>query len=83
MGAMTYKTGIYVKGDQVRVADTAKDAVAAAFDGFVLQDESPAADVQPDATATPDEVPEPAPATPDVAKPKPPKAKDSDTSTTF
>lgn len=29
-----YPTGTYVKGDQTRQADTAADAVQAAFDGF-------------------------------------------------
>ena len=39
MGSMSdspYAAGVYRKGDQVRVADTASDAVNAVFDGFTL-----------------------------------------------
>lgn len=58
-GMTAYKPGTYVKGDQARTAETPADAVQAVFDGFKLQDETPAdetevsADEQ-DATATPD-----------------------------
>lgn len=41
----TYPTGVYAKGDDVRVAQTASTAVALAFEGFVHQpDEQPAED---------------------------------------
>lgn len=64
-----YPTGVYAKGDDVKVANTASRAVALAFEGYKLQT---------------DEVPEPTPAAsasvsstspvPDVsAKPRPPR----------
>lgn len=54
-----YKPGTYVKGDQARTAETPADAVAAVFDGFKLQEETPADEVEvtpaeQDDTATPD-----------------------------
>lgn len=39
-----HKPGVYVKGDQERVATSTRSAVALVFDGFVLVDESPAPD---------------------------------------
>lgn len=61
MGHMSdYQPGVYVKGDQVRTADTRSDAVAAVFDGFKLQEGSEQPDEQPeDEGQTPDPTPTP------------------------
>lgn len=42
--AAPHQPGVYVKGDSVRMASSARSAAALVFDGFVLQDQSPAAD---------------------------------------
>lgn len=39
-----HQPGVYVKGEQERVATTTATAVALVFDGYVLKDESPAPD---------------------------------------
>lgn len=59
----SYEPGIYVKGDTARRCDTPRDAVAAVFEGFKLQEATPAdqVEVQPedqDDTAVPDTRPE-------------------------
>lgn len=43
-GPVPHKPGVYVKGDDQRVANSASAAVALVFDGFVRKDEGPAED---------------------------------------
>lgn len=40
----TFKPGTYVKGDRVKVANTASRAVALVFEGYTLQEAVPAED---------------------------------------
>lgn len=42
--AAPHQPGVYVKGDSTQVATSASKAAALVFDGYVLQDESPAPD---------------------------------------
>jgi hypothetical protein len=59
----SYEPGIYVKGDIARRCETPRDAVAAVFEGFKLQEATPADQVEvtpdeQDDTAVPDTRPE-------------------------
>jgi hypothetical protein len=84
MVSMSYETGTYVKGDDVKVAKNAKQAVALAFEGYRLKDEgdqaaaeSTAVEAQPKADEAVRDVPSKTEATPAKAPvPAPPKQKD-------
>lgn len=58
----TYAPGVYVKGDDERVANTASAAVALAFDGYVLKGEAVEAPVEEPKASEPTPTPAPSPA---------------------
>jgi hypothetical protein len=55
-----YAPGVYVKGDDKRVAGSAADAVALSFDGYVRQPD-PEPEPELDEVPDPDPVPVPTP----------------------
>lgn len=68
-----YAPGVYVKGDDERVANSARDAVALVFDGFLPKARSiePVADEEPASVVeTPTEVPTETPTPAPVPSPK-------------
>lgn len=63
MSESQYPTGVYVKGDVEKVANTAARAVALAFEGYKLKVDEPVAEQAPTPTpATPTPTPRALPA---------------------